>query len=120
MAITFEIEIQDEYLKVKASGTDDTYQEVLDYFNAVAEVAIKHDIKKIFCDERKVVRSLPVLDILRLGENASQHSFRMARIAIVCDARFLQDGKFYETVASNRGLSMLVTADYDEAVRWLG
>lgn len=58
-------------------------------------------------------------DTFKLAEKASKYARGLARIAIVCDAKFLESGKFYETVASNRGLRILVTSDYSAATQWL-
>jgi len=119
MAIKYEFEIDGKMLKVSTSGKDDNLEEVESYARAILGLAIEHDCTKIFCDERLLEYSLSTLDTYQLAEAASKVAMLLRKIAIVCDQNYLEDGKFYETVASNRGLTVHVTADYDSALLWL-
>jgi hypothetical protein len=119
MAIQYSIETQGTLLKVVTKGKDENLQEVLDYAHAIIGAALKFNCRKILCDERKLQYTLSTLDTYQLAEEASAYSTHTNRIAIVCSAKYLKDGLFYETVASNRGLTVRVTTDYDKAVDWL-
>lgn len=119
MAISFEIESRDYFLTVIAKGKDDNLKEVEAYSTSVIEAAIKNKSKKILCDERELEYSLSIADTYKLAEAASKYAVNVLKIAIVCDSKNLIEGKFYETVASNRGLLVRVTADIDEATNWL-
>ena len=119
MAITYQMERQDSVLRVIAKGKDDNMNEVSAYSTAVIEAAIQYNSKKILCDERELEYSISVIDTFNLAQAASKYAINLSRIAIICDQRYLADGKFYETVATNRGLIVLVTSDYKEALKWL-
>lgn len=119
MAITYKIESEGEFLKVVAKGKDDDLEDVTTYSNAVIDAAIDNKSKRILCDERGLEYSISVIDTYRLAESTSVYARSLSKIAIVCDPRYLLDGKFYETVASNRGLFVRVTADFGEAMEWL-
>lgn len=119
MAISFQIKSEERFLKVVAKGKDDDLNQVLDYSNAVIEAAIQNNSKKILCDERELEYSISITDTYQLAEAASLYASSLSKIAIVCDPKYLVDGKFYETVASNRGLFVRVTANFEEAVDWL-
>ena len=119
MAINYTLSIEDKTLKVVATGKDDNLQDVKNYSQAVIEEAIKHQCNFVFCDERNLEYSLSMIDTYRLAEEASKKAKRTARIAIVCNEKYIEEGKFYETVASNRGVRVLVTSDYELAVSWL-
>jgi hypothetical protein len=119
MAIEYQIENQDTFLHVVAKGQDDSLDEVLAYFGAIVEASLQHESHKILCDEREVAYTISVFDTFQLAETASKYAPKLVKVAIVCDPRYLESGKFYETVASNRGLSVLVTSNYTEAVEWL-
>lgn len=119
MAISFKIEDRDHFLTVVAKGKDDNLKEVEAYSKAIIEAAIKYKSKKILCDERELEYAISIVDTYKLAEAASVYAGNVLKIAIVCDTKNLTDGKFYETVASNRGLYIRVTADFDEAVNWL-
>jgi hypothetical protein len=119
MAIVYSIEKQGTLLKVVSKGKDENLQEVLEYAQAIIGAAMKFKCKKILCDERELQYALSTLDTYKLAEEASAYSKHTTRIAIVCAPKFLKDGLFYENVASNRGLTVRVTSDYDKAVEWL-
>lgn len=119
MAIQYSIEVQGTLLKVVSKGKDENLQEVLDYAHAIIGAALEFKCKKVLCDERKLQYKLSTLDTYKLAEEASVYSKHTTRIAIVCGVKYLKNGLFYETVASNRGLTVHVTADYDEAADWL-
>jgi hypothetical protein len=119
MAIDFYIENHAEFLSVVSSGNDDNLQEVLSYQEAVFEAIIKFNCKNVLCDERNLIYEVSMSDTFKLAEKASKCARGLAKIAIVCDAKFLESGKFYETVATNRGLRILVTSDYSGAIEWL-
>ena len=119
MAIIFEIENTNKYLKVVTKGNDESMEEVLRYAGSILTSAIEFQSRKILCDERNLVYEISTLDTYLLAEKAAKHSKHLIKIAIVCKTEYLKDGKFYETVASNRGLTVRVTSDIDEAEKWL-
>lgn len=119
MSITFQIDNEEHYLKVIAEGKDDHLNELKKYSEAVISEAIKHQCKKIFCDERNLDYSISVIDTYQLAEDASKHASDLAKLVIVCNKKHLNDGKFYENVATNRGLNILVTDNYEEAMQWI-
>ncbi len=119
MAIKYQIESRDSLLTVKAEGIDDNLQDVLSYANAVMESAVRHASKKILCDERGLEYAISMIDTYMLAEEASKFAVNCAKIAIICQEKYLKDARFYETVAANRGLIVRVTADYNNAIDWL-
>jgi hypothetical protein len=118
--INYRIEYEGDILHVIARGRDENLQEVTGYGMAIIEAANLHQTKKVLCDERELEYAISVFDTFELAEAASKFAPRVAHIAIICHPRHLEIGKFYETVAHNRGLQILVTSDFDEAVKWLG
>ena len=119
MAINYKFELDKEVLKVKASGIDDDLEDVYNYSRDVLGIAIKNQCKKIFCDERDLQYTLSTIDTFHLAETASKEARALTKIAIVCNPKFLEDGRFYETVAKNRGLRVFVTSNYQQALEWL-
>ncbi len=119
MAIDYKIRYRDGILKVTTKGADENLEEVLQYTNAIIEAAFKHQSRLILCDERELEYKLTTLDTYKLAEFASTYSNHIAKIVIVCNPRCLPEGKFYETVTTNRGLKVRVTTDIEEAEKWL-
>lgn len=119
MPITFDTAITSQTLHITTKGTDDNLEEVLNYSQAVLELAIKNNSRRILCDERALEYTISIPDTYELAENLSVYATQVARVAIVCNEKYLEIGKFYETVASNRGLIIHVTSDYNDAKTWL-
>lgn len=119
MAISYEIQAEGDTLRVKASGIDDNLEEVLAYNKAVIDAAFRNKSKKVLCDERGLIYTIPTVETYNLAEQAAAYARYLVRIAIVCNEQSLPEGKFYETVSQNRGLKVLVTCNYDEALSWL-
>jgi hypothetical protein len=119
MAINFEHEIKGDTLYVTTTGIDDNLEEVASYGRALLAIAKETGCKQILADERELIYTLSDVDTFLLAEGASQEARSLRKIAVVCDSKFLDDGKFYETVTTNRWLKLLVTDDYAQAKAWL-
>lgn len=119
MPIKYVFSVEDELLKVTAHGRDDSFEEVMNYSRTIIEASRQHGCTKILCDERHLQHAITATDTYLLAENASQHASYFSKVAIICHKRSLKEGKFYETVASNRGLKILVTTDPTAALGWL-
>jgi hypothetical protein len=119
MAITFTYKVENKVLKVFTQGKDDSLQDTKKYGKEVLGLSIKNECNKILCDERNLEYNLSVMDTFSLAEIASIKARGLCRIAIVCQEKYLDNGKFFETVSSNRGLIVLVTAELDQANEWL-
>lgn len=119
MAIKYKFEYEQDVLKVITEGKDENLDEVMDYAHAVLKEALIANKKKIFCDERHLEYTLSTIDTYELATKASDFAPKLKKIAIVCMSDYLEKGKFYETVASNRGLTVMVPSDYNNAVEWI-
>lgn len=120
MAIQYNFQIEKDCLHVKTTGKDESLEQVLAYSQALLAKALESNCTKVLCDERKLEYQLSVLETFQLAEKASELIPKVAQIAIVCHSKYLDDGKFYENVTSNRGLIVRVTNDYEDAANWLG
>jgi hypothetical protein len=112
MAITYRMEAEGDLLR-------DSPEDVYSYMGGIAEQALKSGSKRILCDERELVYAVSMLDTFKLAEEASKYSDKFVKITLVCNKQYLKDGKLYETVASNRGLKILVTDNFDQAMKWI-
>ena len=119
MAIHYQTELEGKLLKVATSGEDENLEEVIAYANDIIDRAVKGNCTRVVCDERNLIWKLSTFDTFQLAENTSLKAPRIAKIAIVCNSRYVEEGRFYETVATNRGLVIRVLSDYDEALKWL-
>ncbi|NUN09584.1 MAG: hypothetical protein HUU54_10455 [Ignavibacteriaceae bacterium] len=119
MPIEFTIEDAGEHLKVTAKGNDDNAKEAQRYSSAIIEAVLSSKKKRILCDERELVYEISTAETFQMATEAAKHVKTFVKVAIVCNPSFLPDAKFYEVVANNRGLSVSVFTDYDDAVKWL-
>ncbi|NTW54470.1 MAG: hypothetical protein HGB15_06890 [Chlorobaculum sp.] len=119
MAITFHSEIADGLLLITASGRDEDVQQVIDYGSAVIDLAVESGVTLILCDERNLEYALDTFDTFKSAQQIAEIAPKVIRVAIVCGAKFLEDGKFWETVAVNRALQVRVDTDIEQAKAWL-
>lgn len=119
VAIAYQTSVVDGVLCVKASGEDDSSDEVKQYGMAIIEQAVAHDVRKIICDERELKYALDTLETFEAAKFIAEMAPRLAQVAIVCAPRYLKDGMFWETVAVNRGLLVRVDTDYEASLAWV-
>lgn len=120
MSIRISLDYLESMLKVTATGQDDSIDDVVGYGRAVIEAALSHNYRKILCDETNLVYKLKTLDIFQAAAAIAQEAPAVSRVAIVCNPIYWKDAKFWENVASNRGLIVKVFADIGKAEEWLG
>lgn len=119
MAISFGVNYENGVLVITASGRDDNVQQVIDYGSSVIELAVKSGARYILCDERDIEYTLDTFDNFESARKIAELAPKVARIAIVCGAMYLEDGKFWETVAVNRALHVRVDTEMERARAWL-
>ncbi|MGB0432250.1 MAG: hypothetical protein ACPGLV_17375, partial [Bacteroidia bacterium] len=94
-------------------------EEVTLYAMGVLKLAQTNNCTKVICNETELKYELSTIDTYELAEQASQHANSLKKIAIICHKSYAIDGRFFETVAKNRGLTVLVTHDSKLASNWL-
>jgi hypothetical protein len=119
MAITFQSKMTDGLLLITASGCDENVQQVIDYGTAVLKLATENDACFVLCDERNLEYALDTVDTFELAKKIAEMAPKVIRVAVVCGPMFLEEGKFWETVAVNRALQVRVDTDIDRATAWL-
>jgi len=119
MSIKYQITNLDGYLKIVAKGKDDNSSDVKKYADAIIEAVKDFKSKNVLCDERELQYSLSITDTYQLAEYISQHSSHLIKVAIVCNSKYFDDARFYETVATNRGMQIKVYTNIEEAETWL-
>lgn len=119
MAITYDFMVEDNLLSVTAAGFDESLEEVQRYGLAIIQEALRHNITMILCDETRLEYRLGTFDTFQSADFIATQAPRLARIALICDPRFTQDAKFWETVVVNRGLTVRVFKEVEMAKNWL-
>jgi len=119
MAIAFNYIVENDLLRVKASGKDENLEEVNAYGMAIIKAALDHGSVRVLCDESCLEYSLGTIDTFESARFISQHAPKIAKIAILCRAEDIDTAIFWETVAVNRGLQVRVFNRADKAEEWL-
>jgi len=119
MAIHYQMMSESGLLTVVATGTDEDLAEVKNYGLAVIGKAVELGCRKILCDERDLEYNLSVVDTHESARFISEQAPDVARIAIVFNPKFKCDAKFWEKVATARGLTVRAFQTKPEAIRWL-
>lgn len=111
---------EENLLIVESSGYDENLDEVMQYGQAVIEECNRGGYSHLMCIETELEYRLGTFDTYELAKAASEHARNMGRAAIVCNTKDIEDAKFWETVAVNRGLTVRVFKDVKSARAWLG
>jgi hypothetical protein len=119
MAINFSITNENSLIRVKASGKDDNLEQVKDYGMAIIEAAVLSASKAIICDERELEYTLNTFDTFESAKFISENAPTVAKVALVCNPKCIDDAIFWQTVASNRGLFVKVFETINEAEAWI-
>jgi hypothetical protein len=119
LVIDFECRIEGDVLRIKARGKDDSLQDVIDYGMGVLQEAISGDFSRVICDERELEYNLKIYETFESAKKMADSSPKNGKVAIVASRKNIEDARFWETVATNRGLNVRVFDDMREAERWI-
>ena len=112
-----QIEPKDGYLHVKVSGVFDRAK-AEQFIRLILNACYQHDLSKIFIDSIEIKGEASVTESFELAELLASEQTRPVFMAILAPHEL--DGSFFENAAENRGVSIKVTADIEEALWWLG
>ena len=113
-----QIEPKDEYLHVEASGAFDSAN-AKEFIRQILEACHQHDLWKIFVDIRKMEGPIPIMDRFELASFFAAEHAASVRLVVLESREQVPDDKFFETVAGNRGASVKVVSDLEEAWEYL-
>jgi hypothetical protein len=113
-----QVEIYDagSYLLMKAASQYSLVN-LTDLLDRAAQEAEKRDYGEVLLDLSAVAGSVPVLDMLVIGEHCARVWTRTRKLAIVSAKGGLE--RFFEDVCVNRGVVLAVFPDQAAALAWL-
>jgi hypothetical protein len=106
----------DTHLSIKAVGQY-SLAALYDLIDRVKEETEKRALQGVILDVTEVTGTVPVLDSLALGEHFSRVWRLPFRIAIVSSQGGVD--KFFENVAWNRGVPIVVVPNHIAAIAWV-
>lgn len=119
MSIEFEAIKDGDILRVRAWGKDDSLKDVIRYGSGVLEACIENNVKKVISDERELKYAIDTFEIYELAKLYAELGSYIEKVAFVCSPEGLEDAKFMENTASNRGLVYKAFDSYEKAEKWI-
>jgi hypothetical protein len=119
MSIAYTIAVKNKTLHVKATGKDDSLEEVQKYSLAILKAALAAGCTSVLSDETELVYTLGVMDTFESAKFISEISPSVGKAAVVCNPAQIDDATFWETVAVNRGVQVRIFKTVRDAEQWL-
>ena len=111
-----QIHAEGTHLSIKAVG-EYSLADLQDLFDRVKKESEIRAKQKVILDVSEVAGTIPVLDMLVLGEHCARFWKQAFKVAIVSRVGGLD--RFFENVAWNRGVPIAVVPNQDAAIAWL-
>ena len=119
MSENIEIVLTEDYLLVTLSGAFSTAA-AMKSVDALKEVCGKAgSCTKVLFDLRVMTGEMPIFDKYKIGQYGAELLPGTIRIAMLGREDQIAPDKFFENVAVNRGLTLKVFTDKQEALAWL-
>jgi len=117
--VSLEVQINndaDDGLWIAAAG-EYSLTNLLDLFDRVKVESEKWGRRKVWLDLTQVAGTIPVVDMLTLGEHCARYWKQAFRVAVISPQGGLS--RFFENVGRNRGVQIAVFSDQAAAADWL-
>jgi hypothetical protein len=115
LAIQITFEVFDEYIKIFLTG-DNLYDGINDIVTTIARLSEENNRTKILVDAVNV-SSPTQMERFHMGEITANIDKHKNRTALFTKPEYIN--KFFENVAVNRGVRVIVVGSEKEALEWL-
>lgn len=115
----YEIQADGELLVARVWGEHLNVDELKQYGADLVSACIVGTCTKALLDERELPHTLNEADIYRLAEQYALRAPRLVKAAILFNPKERKNVNFWETCAVNRGLSVRVFVQKEDALAWL-
>lgn len=119
MGIQYTTRLDGNTLFVRASGFDESLEEVEAYAAGIIDACLQCSVSRVLCDETRLEYRLGTAETFDAGKFLVSRVPGLLKIAIVCNPAFNADARFFENVVVNRGLTLQMFTDTKSAKRWL-
>ena len=116
MSLEVQFTEENTHLSVKAAGQY-RLADLSDLLDRARDEAEKRGLEKVLLDISEVAGSVPLLDMLVLGEHCARTWKRWTKVAVVSREGGID--RFFENVVCNRGLCLAVVLNHVAASEWL-
>ena len=120
MQYTIEYDEKNECLVGRFQGVLNNSSFYSAYVEELKKKAQEHDCLRILHDFRNVRIEMNTMEVHAFSnEMRNEHINPRWKRAMLVGENYLEEARFFETVAVNRGQRVRVFAGYEEAVEWL-
>jgi hypothetical protein len=116
MSLKVQVQEVNGYLSIAAEGQY-SLADLSGFFDRVKDAGDKDSHKRVILDVSKITGTIPLMDMFALGEHCSKVWKRSFRIAVI--SREVGIFNFFESVARNRGVQIVVVPNQGAALEWL-
>lgn len=111
-----------EVLVVVSSGIVENGDQAVEKANAVVDLALRLERKRMLLDQRELISKVDVHEIVNVAGQLEGRGLLSlgARAACLPNPAFRAVYRVYETAFNNRSFSYRLFDDYDQAMAWLG
>lgn len=117
MAATWQVEVADDFLIMRVTGSYGGAQEAAADLAGVPERCRAHNRRRVLIDITGMDGDIPQLDRFLLGKRVGRLWGRRVKVAILTHPERIT--RFFENVANNDGANVQVFGDVESARRWL-
>ncbi len=108
-----------EHFLVVRGGGKFTPAVALDLFKQVVEASVRHRQPRVMIDFVNVEGEISVLTLFEMGVKVAELGAALSHLALVERPERILPDRFWQNVARNRGLNVLVCGSEAEAVTYL-
>jgi hypothetical protein len=123
MSIDVDISVETDYVCLRCTGTY-PLSEVKRLYQSAIDAALEHHKSKVLIDANGLTGKIPTMERFSssvfLAEQIVGRAFgKIGRFAVVGQEPLIDEERFGETVAINRGVNAKAATSLDEAISWL-
>ncbi|MBI5858857.1 MAG: hypothetical protein HZB42_14595 [Sphingobacteriales bacterium] len=111
-----------EYLLVKSTGSVAGVEDIVNHAKIIFNETKKYKYKKLLVDVTDISRPKKLFyyyEVVQRFKTELTEDIRSYTVALFITAEYNDLGKFFETVAVNRGLQFYTFTSMQEAIEWL-
>ena len=119
MSIQLEFERKQNWAIARLSGSSNAMEEIVAHFPQIAEECVRANTRNLLIDFTQVQISASTLDRFEMGQSAVVFVKHGIKIAAVAQPHHMDQERFAELVARNRGVNVRAFTDIQAAEEWL-
>jgi hypothetical protein len=110
--------VEDDVLVASFAGVP-SFESLKRFAREMAAIAVERGLQKVLADLLELHRSPTAVERLLLGSAIAERWPRQVRVAVLIRSELNTPDHLFENAASQKGMPVVVTHSYDEAMRWL-